>query len=146
MVDCAEGSQQDSLAPVDFMFTNNRNFEMVDVVRLDEVVHEHVDFIKIDTQGHDDRVLMGAKGLIEKYGIDVIHMEYAPALNRQSGGTPSQILHWLYDYGYVCFDCAMFEPPVLTANRSFDAYPDTFGRMQFMGGEHGHWTDIMCFH
>jgi hypothetical protein len=119
---------------------------MVDVVRLDEVVHEHVNLIKIDTQGHDDRVLMGAKGIIEKYGIDVIHMEYSPGLNRQSGGKPAEILHWLYDYGYVCFDCAEFQPPPLTANRTFDAYPNTFGSLIVYSGDHGQWGDMMCFH
>jgi hypothetical protein len=130
---------------------------MVDVVRLDSVVHERIHLLKVDAQGFDDRVIMGAKGIIENYGIDAIHMEFSPVLNRKGGGRPEAILHWLYDYGYVCFDCDVFQPPPLGEERSFNGYADTFrvgSAMRGAGddaakaraGKAMPWTDIMCFH
>lgn len=37
---------------------------------------EHIDFLKIDTEGHDYYVLQGGKSLLEQEKIDVIQFEY----------------------------------------------------------------------
>jgi FkbM family methyltransferase len=36
----------------------------------------HIDFLKVDTEGHDYEVLKGAESLIEKNSIDLIHFEF----------------------------------------------------------------------
>lgn len=45
-----------------------------------------------DTQGNEMHVLLGAEGLIDKYGIDMIMMEYAPLLSSYNGEHLGDIL------------------------------------------------------
>ena len=52
----------------------------VNSITLDEFLRkrqiEHVDLLKVDTEGHDYRVLLGAKRAIEEGRIDVIQFEF----------------------------------------------------------------------
>jgi len=52
----------------------------VEVISVDEFLHEeniqHVDFMKIDTEGNDFNVILGAETAIENGTIDVIQFEY----------------------------------------------------------------------
>lgn len=76
----------------------------VDVVRLDDELDERIDLLEIDVQGADFAVLRGARRLIEHHGVGVIRVEYTPLFLREAGEDPIEMLHWLYDRGYVCFD------------------------------------------
>ena len=74
----------------------------VDVVTLDDEIHEHVRFLKIDVQGGEMRVLNGASRLMKGPGIDMIYVEFNGALG---------ILKDLRAHGYVVFDCAYMAWP-----------------------------------
>lgn len=54
--------------------------ETVQTLRLDDYAVEHglkhIDFLKIDTEGHDLAVLKGASNLIERGAIDLIQFEF----------------------------------------------------------------------
>jgi len=76
----------------------------VQVDRLDNMVKGHVHFMEIDAQGSDFAVLRGAERLIVEEGVDIIRVEFTPKMLRQAGEDPVEMIHWLYDRGYVCFD------------------------------------------
>ena len=67
----------------------------VEMVTIDEVVSEHVDFMKVDVLGREYNVLRGAAATMSSHRIDVIYLEY-------SGD--SRVTDWLADCGYTCFD------------------------------------------
>lgn len=48
----------------------------VPVIMLDRDIREHVRFLKIDVQRGEFNVLKGARDLIERYGIDLIYVEF----------------------------------------------------------------------
>lgn len=48
-------------------FANARNDVMVACVRLDDVIKDKIDLMKIDVQGYEEKVIEGAKKIIEKY-------------------------------------------------------------------------------
>ena len=76
-------------------------------MRLDDELDEHIDYLEIDVQGSDFAVLRGAQRLIEHHGVSVIRVEFTPELLRAAGEEPTEMLHWLYDRGYACFDTPM---------------------------------------
>ena len=139
------GSQQDTFGDQRFFMGPGTRTIDVPVVRLDAVVHEHVDALFSDTQGHEWEVVRGAENLIRVHGIDMLHLEFSPNLMRSSGSDPAAFLRYLRDLGYVCFDCDAFGPPPANASRSFDEFASGFGSFHFMHGDHGQWTDILCF-
>jgi hypothetical protein len=89
-------------------------------------------------------VLLGAEGIIDKYGIDVIHLEFAPKLINFNGETPASLLQWLRKKGYVCFDCKNFQPPAFDKPRTLADYGNHFGAFHYMEGDTGEWTDLLC--
>lgn len=68
----------------------------VPVLSLDAVVNEHVRLCKIDVQGGETKVVLGAKGLIERHGVDIFYIEFS--------GREEAILEFLHERGYSFFD------------------------------------------
>ena len=144
LADGDNGAQQDSVGDQSFWMGEHKKIS-IDMVRLDDVVHEHVDLLKVDVQGHEMHVLRGAEGLIKNYGIDILHLEYSPNLLRSSGSDPAEFLYYLRDLGYLCMDCNAFQPPNMFEHRDFDSYGSNFGSMHYRQGDHGQWTDLLCY-
>ena len=68
----------------------------VETVRLDEgsdIVGRAVDFIKVDAEGHERRVLLGAEGLLRNPKIALL-IEHHP------GGEGARLFEWLQDLGF----------------------------------------------
>lgn len=61
-----------------------------------------IDLLKIDTEGHDIRVLNGAAGLLEKKAIKFILLEfYKPAKSNHAGsGFLDELAMWLEKFGF----------------------------------------------
>ena len=57
--------------------------ETVNIIKLDDLIKEKVDLIKIDTQGWEPEVVEGARKIIEK-DRPIIFMEYSPASYKQA--------------------------------------------------------------
>jgi FkbM family methyltransferase len=138
------GAQQDSVSDQSFWTGKTKTIE-VPMVRLDDVVAEHVDLLKIDAQGHDFRVLLGAETLIREHGVDIIHVEFAPRLLESAQSDPVAMLYWLRDRGYSCMDCDAFGPPGPFEARRFEDYPAAFSASAKDGREFGEWTDLLCY-
>lgn len=73
----------------------------VPVVVLDDMIDEHVNFMKIDVQGGEPGVLRGARKLITEHGVDIMYVEFS--------GNPS-VLTLLHDYGFELFDTEYTTP------------------------------------
>ncbi len=145
MPDGARGAQQDAFGDQRFFMGNNVPTMDVPVTTIDAIVSEHVDLLATDTQGHECHVIRGAEKLIRTHGIDMLHIEFSPKLLRSSDCDPEEFLVYLHDLGYVCFDCDGFSPPPADKFRSFAEFANNFGSFHFMKGDHGCWTDILCF-
>ena len=65
----------------------------------DDIGKKHLSFIKIDTEGHEDKVIEGAETLLRKHNPIVI-MEYGFVPDRYEPNTIEQI----GKMGYICFD------------------------------------------
>jgi hypothetical protein len=125
--------------------------QIVNVVKLDDVVDYRVNFLIVDTQGFDDKVLLGAQRLMENYGVDIVLFEYAPALMRRAGGDPAGIMKFMHSMGYFCLDTLTLPvglPLQYSADvqwRSLERFPTLFQAWKLFGGEHGTWSNILCF-
>jgi FkbM family methyltransferase len=73
----------------------------IETVRLDSIVHEPVDLMKIDTQGHELKALQGATRLLTVHGVRTIAFEYSPLLMEEIGSTPIALLTFLTNHGYA---------------------------------------------
>jgi FkbM family methyltransferase len=147
----SEGTQQDSLGEIGFMTKDNpsRKNVTIETVRLDEEIFERIHLLKVDTQGHELAVLQGAEGIMKKYGVDVIHIEFSPALMRGHNVDPTEYLEYLWSWGYTCsycrdnFNLPDSELPKVENVWSWKAFTDGFGELHEIPG-HGAWGDLLC--
>eukprot|EP01012_Entosiphon_sulcatum_P066797 TRINITY_DN96191_c0_g1_i1.p1 TRINITY_DN96191_c0_g1~~TRINITY_DN96191_c0_g1_i1.p1 ORF type:complete len:403 (-),score=57.93 TRINITY_DN96191_c0_g1_i1:70-1245(-) len=140
------GSQVASLASQAWWSGSTRKVT-VPIVRLSDVIHEHVTMLKIDVQGAEPDVIDGAIDLIRNYGVDVIHMEWQPYLQVKNNRDPVAFLKMVYDLGYHCFECRYLRK-VQSPNRDFWNF--TYNNFitpfepKFLNGIVGGLTDIVC--
>jgi FkbM family methyltransferase len=145
------------LADNRFLFAEPGETVEVPVTTLSDVVREHVDLLETDTQGHEFHVLLGAEALMDEFGIDTIVMEFSPRLMHANGANPEEMLDWLHDKGYACFDCTDFHAPPLLGSpgeirttlgeqtsRTFGAFSRSFGNHYFSFGDAGQWANLVC--
>jgi len=85
--------------------------ETIRTVALDDIISEHVHVMKIDVQGHELRVLLGASRLFTVFGVRTLLMEFSPGTMRAKGDDPAEIFTTLYKYGYVCSGMTYMDTP-----------------------------------
>ena len=79
------------------------NRELVNVKRLDEVVKENIDLIKIDVQGWEPEVIEGARNIIRKYH-PIIFFENSPRMSREAKVDTVRMWQFLrQEYGQIYF-------------------------------------------
>ena len=78
--------------------------EVIVLTTLDTVVTEHVALLKMDCQGYELKALLGAERLLRYYGVEVLELEFSPAMLRHASGpdAPQQLLRLLYAHGFTC--------------------------------------------
>jgi FkbM family methyltransferase len=67
----------------------------VETITINELIQDHIDFMKIDVQGHEHHVLQGASNLLCQGKIDVMYIEFDGDQN---------VLDLLQEYNYIVFD------------------------------------------
>jgi FkbM family methyltransferase len=81
--------------------------EKVMLVTLDSLIKEwnieHLDFIKLDVDGFEGKVLMGARETFRKYTPALI-VEVTPSEIIKNGDNPSEIIQFLKDLDYSFFN------------------------------------------
>jgi len=86
---------------------NERKYIKMDYVRLDDYVKENnikaLDFIKIDVDGFECRILEGGAKTIKKYKPIMI-IEIGKGLQEQFGRTLSLLITMLKSFGYKFYD------------------------------------------
>lgn len=88
--------------------------ELVRVLTLDTLVREsglaRVDFIKMDVDGFEGKVLTGARWVLERFR-PTIFFEFFPRGMREVGDDPQELLQMLWDLGYSLRSEAGVETP-----------------------------------
>jgi FkbM family methyltransferase len=80
---------------------------LVDAAPLDEMIADtRVDFIKIDTEGAEMRVLAGARQILERCQPILMLEIFPPFLRLVSGCEPPALFNFLGELGYVGFELA----------------------------------------
>jgi FkbM family methyltransferase len=95
------GSQIVRSAPGDPTHKNPREGE-TPAWKLDDIIKQRVDFMKLDCQGCEYNAVFGAEKLFSQYGVGLLHMELAPLSLRQVSGMDSaatDLLLKLVDHG-----------------------------------------------
>jgi len=71
--------------------------------RLDNLLEEHIDLLKIDTEGYELEVLKGSTHLLEEKNIDFIQLEYGGTY--QDGGIKlNDVIEFLKKYNYKIYN------------------------------------------
>lgn len=92
------------------IYPNLQEYSM-ETVAIDDVVDEHVDFMKIDVQGGEFEVLRGCQRVIAEHGIDVMYVEF---------DGDRRILELLRSLGYTCFDTDYLIIPKVSGSQPFE--------------------------
>jgi len=142
------GSEQDGFTVP--WKTDNSTTVQVRVEKLDNLVPagQWVLFMKVDAQGHDFKVLKGAKQLLADHRILVFSTEISPGLMPGGAKEGEAMLNWIADLGYRCYGCGTsfetgfrFGLPV-----PFARWTSHLSTLEFehRGANHGQWDDIVC--
>ena len=73
--------------------------ENVPVVRLDDLI-DSCDFIKIDTEGYEEKVILGAERLLRE-SRPALHVEFVRVNQEIAGGSLPKLADLVGSYGYV---------------------------------------------
>lgn len=104
-------------------------------------------WLKIDAQGHDAQVLMGAKKALAKQQIAALSFEVSPKLAKNPLSYVDA-LRYLNDCGYRCHDCRFFKYGLRgkTAHvQKVDAEELIFAILNASKSSTGKYTEIVCY-
>ena len=137
----ALGSAQDGLGGASALERHKHETVVVPVGQLHDVITEPISYLKVDAQGFDFRVLLGARRLLATGRVGVLATELAPRL--VPGGVAEAVegIAFLDRVGYTCYGCEMRHS--LPANRE----ASSVSAEEIVRNLHrsGRWQDIVCF-
>ena len=91
--------------------SNMKQVTRINTIKLDDEIMEKIDLIKIDTQGWEPKVILGAKRIIKKYK-PIIFMEYSPQSYKENNLDSKGMINFLkqiykniftIDYWFYCY-------------------------------------------
>lgn len=134
-----------SMVPQDFHSAEGfGNAQSVDIpaLRLDTIVAQDVHLLKIDTQGHEYGVLLGAQKLFEQYRVNMVELEFWPKGMAQGGSNAVQVLEFLHSHGFICFDYS--KNMHIPANRPSD-FEGFVKQFTVSDDKFGLWEELLCY-
>lgn len=106
---CKEHPHLSSFVNRPIFYRNGNSPDVIDikVCKLQDIVRdEHIEVLKIDTEGYELEVLRGCDELLENKKVDYIQFEYGGCF-KESGVKLNDVVSFLHDYNYVV--CDIFE-------------------------------------
>lgn len=85
---------------------------------LDDIVHEHVNMLKMDCQGCEYNAIFGAEKLFTEHGVDIVFMEVSTTMLRELTGihdAATLVMLKLVDYGMTLWVGPEFSVPASLA-------------------------------
>ncbi len=132
--------------------TNGKPIEVA-LRKLDSMISKDtfIQFIKIDTQGHEIQVLRGAMETIKRQPSLVMLVEYCPCVLREAGNNPMDLIDLLNELGFEiygmalemfdgCFDTVRSHYRIITLSREnivnmLPEVPETMTNLWCMKGD-----------
>lgn len=119
------------------------------IIRLDEAIpaaaHASIFFIKIDTQGHEFRVLRGAERAFAR-GVEGVVMEVSPRLIRkQHGLDPAAALEFVYEKGFQCHDVGVHKYNSVHRPAEIHEWVAALEAEKTTKDAWGSWDDVVCW-
>ncbi len=81
--------------------SRNIGHEEVEITTIDDLIPEQIDFLKIDVEGYELEVLLGATEALNR-GIPIVVLEVSVGPARDLGRDPWEAVRYLQDRGYTC--------------------------------------------
>lgn len=115
---------------------------------------KNIEFLKLDTQGYELKILKGAMPMLEAKRFHYVQYEFSPWLmKRGKFGNPLELLYLLPNMRALCFDMMGVHNNLPHPTKPLESYYDVLD-----GGAHGSWRkvigkndpfgpwdDIMCY-
>jgi len=76
---------------------------LVESIRLDDIIKENVDFMKIDVEGYEYEVLKSGENLIKKSDNLKMYFEFYGDMISQAGHNPIEFLNYIESLGFKFF-------------------------------------------
>jgi hypothetical protein len=111
-------------------------------LRLDSIVAQDVHLLKIDTQGHEYGVLLGAQKLFENYRVNMVELEFWPKGMAQGGSNAIHVLDFLHGFGFICFDYSRNMHVPSNRPSDFEGFVDSFIKS---ADKFGLWDELLCY-
>ena len=116
---------------------------------------EHVEYLKIDTQGFELKVLRGCEELLQEGRVRYVTYEFSPWLmKRAKSGDPLELLRMMPRMGAICYNASPnWEHLRDGAPTALEAWYEHLDGGDFTGWGHpvrkndpwGPWVDILCY-
>lgn len=119
---------------------------MLPLVRIDDVVRSDVHIFKVDVQGVEAAVFKGAVQLFKHFTVDILNLEFWPKGMRQGGYDPVELLRFIRDLGFICYDWREVDAVPLTRPSDFKGWVDAFESRDVLPGADpfGLWDEVVC--
>ena len=111
-------------------------------LRLDTIIAQDIHILKIDTQGHEYGVLMGAQGIFENHRVNMVELEFWPKGMAQGGANSLHVLEFLHSHGFLCFDYSTNKHIPASRPSDFEGFVDQFMQSD---DEFGLWDELLCY-
>jgi FkbM family methyltransferase len=142
------GSQQDMIDTPPFPYKHAFEKVQVSVDTLDnQIGNRTVLWLKIDAQGHDAHIVMGARKALSEKRIAALSFEVSPKLAKDPQDYVNAVT-FLNDVGYVCHDCRFFKYGL----RGKTSHVQWAGVKQLLKGmvdashtDTGKYTEFVCY-
>jgi len=112
------------------------DYQEVKVATLDSFIKGKVDFIKIDTEGNEVKVLLGAKRILNTNPHILLVVEAWPYGLVNAGSSIQELWEVLNAFGFI-YKCRLDDP-------SCKVYPVTLPYLESKGGKNDEAINILC--